>query len=240
MPLRDHFRPPTSRQISWEAVHGQWPARIVQELRERLPPGFSANPRVHQGSLEVDVAAYEHDPLARAFQDADGGVVATAVWAPATPGVAVETEIPDQDEYQVRIYEAETDRRLVATIELVSPRNKDRPESRNAFVGKCAALLREGVAVSIVDVVTNRNFNLYTELLAFLGLSDPTLGEPPPTYAASCRWLRTKKPRLEAWAHALAPGQTLPTLPLWLTPRWAAPLDLESCYEKTCHDLWLT
>jgi len=32
MPLRDHFRPPLSEVSSWEEVHGQWPAVIVQHL----------------------------------------------------------------------------------------------------------------------------------------------------------------------------------------------------------------
>jgi hypothetical protein len=30
MPLRDHFRPPLDNAHSWEGLHGQWPAVIVQ------------------------------------------------------------------------------------------------------------------------------------------------------------------------------------------------------------------
>ncbi len=243
MPLRDHFRPPTSDQITWAEVHGGWPMVMVQELRQRLPPGFKATPRVQPGMFEVDVAAYEHDPLARAFRAPEStgeGGVAIAPWTVAEPAVVIETEIPVQDLYEVRVYDARMDRRLVAAIELVSPRNKDRPESRNAFVGKCAALLREGVAVSIVDVVTNRNFNLYAELLAFLGLSDRTLGETPPaTYAASCRWLGGEQPRFEAWPFPMAAGEKLPVLPILLSRGQAVPLDLEACYERTCDDLGL-
>src|SRR5262249_1183512 len=92
---------------------------------------------------------------------------------------------------EVRVYDARKGRHLVAAIELVSPANKDRPDKRNAFVGKCAALLRNGVAVSIVDLVTTRQFNLYAELMAFVGHPDPTMSlDPPPLYAASCRWAR--------------------------------------------------
>jgi hypothetical protein len=61
----------------------------------------------------------------------------------------------------LRIYDDRYGRRLVAAIELISPSNKDRPESRRAFVGKVAALLQRGVCVSLVDVVTIRDFNLY-------------------------------------------------------------------------------
>jgi hypothetical protein len=56
------------------------------------------------------------------------------------------------------VYDAERERRLVSAVELVSPGNKDRPESRAQFVAKCAALLRQQVSVVLVDVVTARDF----------------------------------------------------------------------------------
>lgn len=240
MPLRDHFHPPVSRQVSWEEIHGQWPAVIVQQLRKQLPPGFAAGPKVHRGErIDPDHVAYELDSSRSDFSKESGGGVATAAWTATEPSLAVETDIPDDDEYEVRIYDAERERTLVAVIELVSPANKDRREKRNAFVGKCAALLRAGVSVSIVDVVTTRQFNLYAELLDFIGQSDPSLGaEPPGVYAASCRWrVGERRARLETWSHVLAVGRTLPTLPLWLTPTRGIPLDLEASYEKTCEDL---
>ena len=231
MPLRDHFRPPVSTRVSWEEIHGMWPARIVLQLRTVLPKGYVAGPKIHAGSqVEIDVATFEQDDAPRLPSSAGDG------------GVAVETEVPDYDEYEVRIYDAERGRQLVAAIELVSPGNKDRPEKRNAFVGKCATLLQKGVAVSIVDVVTPRQFNLYAELLQFLGQTDPTLGEPlPHLYAVSCRWRpQDKRMLLQTWSHTLTLGQPLPTLPLWLTGKLAVPLDLEQSYEQACHDLWLT
>jgi len=243
MPLRDHFRPPLDDLTSWEGLHGQWPAVIVQDLRKQLPAGYVAEPRAHSGSqLEIDVAAFEKDhPPWLSGTSAGNGGVATAVWAPARPSVAVETTLPDYDEYEVRIYDAKRRRHLVAAIEIVSPANKDRPEHRNIFVAKCAALLQKGVAVSVVDLVTVRHFNLYAELLAFIGHEDPTLGAAPPhLYAASCRWTRkAKRTLLEAWSHVLALGQPLPTLPLWLTEDLVVPLDLEPSYERACSDLWI-
>ena len=101
--------------------------------------------------------------------EGDGGVP-TAVRAPAQPSVAVETTSPDYDEYEIRIFDARRGRHLVAAIEIVSPANKDRPEHRNVFVAKCVSLLQKGVAVSIVDLVTVRHFNLYVELLAVIGM----------------------------------------------------------------------
>ena len=65
------------------------------------------------------------------------------------------------------------------------------------------------MAISIVDLVTVRHFNLYAELLAFIGHSDSTFGDtPPPLYAASCRWTRKgKQTLLETWSHMLSLGR---------------------------------
>ena len=48
------------------------------------------------------------------------------------------------------------DARLVAVVELVSPSNKDRPESRRAFAAKTAAYLQRGVGLIILDIVTGQ------------------------------------------------------------------------------------
>ena len=165
----------------------------------------------------------------------DSGGVATAVWSLPKPTLAISTEKPDQDEYEVRIYDNKL-QRIVAAIELVSPSNKDRPDHRRAFATKCAALLRDSVSVSIVDLVTDRNANLYAELLESIGQQDPALiPDAPPLYAAACRWIEAgRKWRLETWTHVLTVGSPLPTLPLWLADDLAIKLDLEMTYEQTC------
>ncbi|MGL4554354.1 MAG: DUF4058 family protein [Gemmataceae bacterium] len=244
MPLRDHFRPPLDKVLSWEELHGQWPAVIVQQLRKVLPSGYAVGPRVHSGSqIEIDVAAFEKDdpPPPSRKSEGDGGV-AVAERAPPRPSLDVETTLPDYDEYEVRVYDAARGRTLVAAIEIVSPANKDRPEHRNVFIGKCAALLQKGIAVSIVDLVTVCHFNLYAELLTFIGHADPTFGErPPDLYAASCRWvMRGKQTRLQTWSNVLSLGEPLPTLPLWLSKESFVSLDLEQSYEQACADLAIT
>ena len=160
MPLRDHFHPPLADRRKWEGVHAGWPMMIVIELSRHLPAGYAAEPGVHQGStIEVDVATYEEDEPASAALFADGGggtAVATAVWAPPLPTLTMATDWPAQDEYEVRVYDSRSGFRLVAAVEIVSPANKDRPDSRRAFVAKCAALLQQRVCVGIVDLVSNR------------------------------------------------------------------------------------
>jgi hypothetical protein len=242
MPLRDHFRAPTATIASWEDFRGGWPMVIAKQLNELLPPGYRSGPHVHLGAqVEIDVAAYDENDDRVATRDPNcNGNTSTALWAPPAPMVVIETEFPVDDEYEVRIYDASRRRNLVAAVEIVSPSNRDRPEKRNSFVSKCAALLRKGVAVSIVDLVTVRRFNLYAELMQFIGHPDPTLGaEPPHTYAAACRWLATSddRGRIEMWSNALVVGQALPTLPLWLTETSSVPLDLERSYEQACKDL---
>ena len=67
------------------------------------------------------------------------------------------------------MYDQEDSRRLVAAVEIVSPRNKDGSEARDAFTSKCHAMLLEQVCVVIVDPVTTRSANLFAELAQRLG-----------------------------------------------------------------------
>ncbi|MEX1224328.1 MAG: DUF4058 family protein [Pirellulales bacterium] len=240
MPLRDHFRPPLSEITTWEGVHGGWPMVIVQQLGKQLPAQYVAEPRVHLGAqVEVDMATFDQGDAARDEVAPAGGGAPAAIWAPAEPTLAVETELADFDQYVVRVYDVHRGRRLVAAIEIISPGNKDRAENRNQFTAKCAALLRQGVSLVLVDLVTVRDFNLYAELLQLFGERDPDLGDhPPATYAAACRWRPRDAGRwLEVWNHPLSLGRPLPCLPLWLTENLAIPLDLEASYQQTCRDL---
>jgi len=243
MPLRDHFRPPVSKRSSWEGFHGGWPMTMVQQLSRVLPAGFVAEPRVHLGSYyEIDVCAFEDEtgePVSSMDHRAGNGALATATWAPPAPSLAVETEFPEQYAYEVLIFDADRDRRLVAAVEIVSPANKDRPDSRSLFVAKCANLLQKGVCVSLVDLVTARNFNLYVDLLALLRRRDPAFDpNPPPAYAATCRKTSAGgKTRLETWSFPLVIGQPLPKLPIWLADDLPISLDVEASYEETCRAL---
>jgi hypothetical protein len=198
---------------------------IVVGLNHRLPAAYVAEPGVHQGSsIEVDVATDEDEELSSGA---------------SLPTLAFATDWPAHDEFAVRVYDSRSGFRLVAAVEIVSPANKDRPESRRAFVAKCAALLQERVCVGIVDVVSDRRANLYRELLEFIDEPEPSaFDEPAALYAATTR--STKKDArwlVESWMRPLTIGQPLPTLPLWLADNLSIPLDLEASYEETCRVL---
>jgi hypothetical protein len=236
MPLRDHFRPPLADYASWEELHGAWPGTIAFRLNAILPPEYRSGVRVRLGTaVEIDVATFENTEPTGTNGASGGGT--TAAWQPARPTILLETETPTPPEYEVRVYDERHARRLVAAVELVSPRNKDRPESREAFVSKCHVLLQQDVCVTIVDPVTDRSANPYAELASRLGATPPTTATSS-IYAVTCRARSARgRWRVEQWEHVLAVGSPLPTLPLWLTDDLWVPLELEATYEDTCRGL---
>jgi len=234
MPLLDHFHPPLSHQRPWDGIHAAWANQIAVLLNdELLPADYVAIPLIKiEGGVEIDVALFREPVLAG---DA-GATVATATWAPPRPVLALHVEFGDMDVYEVQVRQELGGPQLRAAIELVSPANKDRPANRRAFAVKCASYLHSGVAVVVVDVVTQRHANLHAELLDVLRLSTaPAWHSPTNLYAVTYRVVSTGgQNQLEAWPELLACGGTLPTLPLWLDQEHCVPLPLENCYQAAC------
>lgn len=237
MPLRDFFHEPDSKTASWEEVHGAWPAFIASRLNKILPPQYRSGVKVHLGAaIEVDLAAFELD--ANALRGSNGSGTAVA-WAPAKPTLLLDTEKPAPPEYEVRVYDENQGRRLVAAVEIVSPGNKDREESRDAFVSKCHAMLQQDVCVAIVDPVTVPKANLLADLAERLKAPRPKTADSA-IYAVACRGVSFRRRwRVESWQHELVVGEPLPTLPLWLNDRLHVPLELEATYETTLRELRL-
>jgi hypothetical protein len=238
MPLRDHFRPPLRKKRHWESLHSAWANWITHRLNAKLlPQRYHAEPQVHLSvEVEVDVGTFEEEePQAGA---ANGGV-ATVVWAPPKPPLVVPIDFADLDVFEVRVCDDEDAQTLVAAVELVSPANKDRPLHRRAFVAKCVGYLQQGVSVVVVDVVTERHHNMHRELAEFLELGDAPAGAiASDLYAVAYRTRgKGKRQRLEVWPAALAVGDILPVLPLWLTRDLSVPLDLEASYTDACDAL---
>lgn len=236
MPLRDHFRPPVTDIASWEELHGAWPSTIAYRLNALLPPDYRSGVKIHLGSVvEIDVAAFElQNP------DASGSHALSdpaLQWQPASPTVLLDTDELTPPEYEVRVYDQRQTRRLVAAVEIVSPRNKDRAEARGAFVSKCHAFLQQEVCIVIIDPVTERAANLYAELAERIGAKPPATADRS-IYAVSCRVrCSRRRQQVETWEHALAVGAPLPTLPLWISASQYVPLELERTYEETCKGL---
>ena len=216
MPLLDHFHPPLFPRRSWESFHGGWGCQLAGQLNMRpMRYGFLAEPNIHNGFMVV--------------------VEAREVWAPSPPPLVVPVDFTTLETFEIRIYDEERARTLVAAVELVSPGNKDRPENRRAFLDKCAAYLREGVSV-VVDIVTSRRHNFHETLMElFNGGETAMRAITSDLYAVAYRVrLVGKRTQLEAWPAALALGAPLPTMPLWLTESLCVPLELEAGYQAAC------
>lgn len=233
MPLLDHFRPPLSQQRHWDSFHGAWAEAMAQHLNQMLlPEHFVAEARVKLGGqIEIDVGTFAEEVSSTSSEH--GGV---ALWAPPQPTATAPLDFEVPDIIEVQILHEEGGPRLVAAIELVSPANKNRPGHRRMFAVKCASYLHSGVNVMLIDVVTERAGNLHTELLDLLHtqLSTPGQGNRD-LYAVAYRTMAGHQGlTLETWAEALVLGQTLPTLPLWIMPDLALPIDLETTYLAAC------
>src|SRR5205807_2426364 len=145
MPLLDHFHPPLSENRHWESFHTSWANEIMAMLnQEVLPPGYFAETQVHFGSrVEVDVATLDQGDTSKASPPDNGGV-AVQTWS-ATDVLLMPAVFPD--EIEVQIIQRSGGPTLVGAIELISPRNKDRPEARRAFAAKCSAYLQIGIGL---------------------------------------------------------------------------------------------
>src|SRR5262245_32758012 len=122
MPLLDHFNPPLHGPRRWEGFHHAWATFIAQQLNQTLPADYFAESEISVGpELEIDVVTMELPK--------DGGDkgTATAVWSPGRPRITARVDFARLDSYEIRVYEDLGGAELRAAIELVSPRNKDRP-----------------------------------------------------------------------------------------------------------------
>jgi Protein of unknown function (DUF4058) len=228
MPLLDHFSPPLDTQRSWHSFHNVWAGAIASQLNEQLPPNYFAAPNVQFG-IEIDVAAFEEAGTANA---AVGGGPSWSVPDPVQTIPLVTTT----DIVEIQIFYTRGGPQLVGAIELVTPANKDRPASREAFTAKCQTYLQQGVSLAIVDVVTNRRANLHEELLVRLRHDDDPAWEPP-LYATSYRPVRrNSEVVLDIWRNELTLSELLPIMPLWLRDAICLRVDLESTYVRACRE----
>jgi len=136
------------------------------------------------GGAQVDIGTFQ---TGEQPESPNGGVV-TQIWAPPSPPLSVVVDFVSLDVYEVRVMQQMGGPKLRSAIELVSPANKDQASHRRAFAIKCAGYLQQGVAVIIVDVVTERTANLHVALADILGLVHPLAwGSPSQLYAVAYR-----------------------------------------------------
>ena len=168
------------------------------------------------------------------------GVVEPQTWAAPAPALAVAVDLATVDGVEVQVFADDGDPLLAAAVELLSPRNKDRPAARQAFAVKCVGYLQQGSSVVVVDTVTTRRADLNSTILSLLGVDIGAAALPLASLSAvSYRAVGRDEEaqELQLWPESLALAQRLPTLPLWIAPDFSVPLDLEASYQMTCADL---
>lgn len=223
MPLHDW----TDRD-GFEGLHGLWMAELVRILRVALPAGY----RAIIGTTPLGLVGLE-------TVKPDVGVRNGAANPPANPAGA----IPDPDvELAVAFLDEDPtvqvvrNGRLVAVIELVSPRNKDRPTAREKYGGRYAGYLVGGVHLLLVDVHRRPvGFSFAQAINAELGEALPASAAPSavsyrvgPSAAFGGRMLGV-------WQRSLTVGDPLPAMPLPLTYDDAVMVDLEGTYAEAAH-----
>jgi hypothetical protein len=217
-------------------LHAAWSGSLADALNRVLPEQYFAEEQTHAGpSVEIDVGTFEESAAAGSARPRNGATATLAAqpWSPPLPEVTFPALFPE--DFEVQIFSTRAGPRLVAAIELISPRNKDRPEARRAFATKCANYLHQGIGLIVADIVTDRHANLHNETMQLMQADAPTQLTAAGQYAVAYRPLRRDgRDEIELWWAAFAVGEALPTLPLAITAELILPVDLEATYMDAC------
>jgi hypothetical protein len=217
----------------WDSLHPVWQTELLYWLQGQLPAGY----RAYIGSipaLKIDAPAGRPDVGVRTWTprgDRPNGV-GTAV-EPDAETVAV-FEMDPQTAVHVELHG-----QLIAAVELVSPRNKDRPDARERSTRRFFGYIRQGVHLLVIDVLPHPyGFSFADAVAADVGfLLPPT----PVPFAVSFR-VGEPVPEgtlLAVWRRPMAVGQPLPTIPLALTVHDAVPVDLDHTYREAARRVYL-
>jgi hypothetical protein len=237
MPLHDWTDRP-----GWEGVHHLWITELLRWIKPRLPEGY----RAYIGSAPtVAVGAPAERPDVSVREWKEDHPPDAAPTTSASPSQAFTAE-PDE-EIAVAALDSITSLfvemrgRLVAAVELVSPRNKDRPIARATYLARYVGYLLQGVHLLLVDVHRRPlNFSFADSIAQELHLPQQSLpaplaisyrvGEPA---ASGGKWLAT-------WRRPLRAGEPLPNMDLALTVKSGVSVDLEQTYMRAAADAYLS
>ena len=224
MPLHDW-----RKGMPWDGMHHAWITEIVRDLKRKLPTPY----RAEMGTTPLLVANLDGRPDAHVerlptpeslqLEDSAAGVATAAAFEPD-----LEVAVADLDvDRSVLVTHSG---RVVAAIELISPRNKDRPDERDVTAARYASYLHDGVNLLIVDVHPQPDRQTVADRFSDrYGLNRSPLPAP---YAAAYRVGEETNPgrRLALWSFPLTAGEPLPTVPVPLTVHSSVPLDLNASY----------
>jgi hypothetical protein len=229
MPLHDW-----TELSGWEGVHDIWLVELLRDVKLRLPPAY----RAYIGStpaLSVEAGDEKPDIAVRHWSSEASTSSLSGPMAPDSETVALLSQDP-QTAVHVTLRG-----KLVAAIEVTSPRNKDRPSSRRLYLSRYLSYLVQGANLLLVDVHPRPlNFSFADGLAAEAEIPN----EPPlPAPHAIAYRVGEEAPgggRLVAvWRRRLVAGQPLPRMPLPLTVHEEVLVDLEKTYHQAATDAYL-
>lgn len=230
MPLHDW-----ATLSGWDGVHQVWMVELLYAIKPQLPPAY----RAYIGTTPAFAIGSPNDSRP------DVGVRDWPAGEPQSPPATDTGQEPDE-EVAVATISADTallvesGGRLVAAIELVSPRNKDRLSSQAAYAGAYAAYLLRGVHLLLVDVHRRPTaFSFPDQIATQLQLHQPPV--PAPCVVG----YRVGGPSpdggrfLAVWRRPLAVGNPLPPMRQWLSADESVPVDLENTYRRATEAAYL-
>lgn len=233
MPLHDW-----KDERGWDGVHLLWLAQLLDWIQPRLPPGF----RAYVGAvpaLTLEAANGKPDVTGRGWRSPPAGPEPTGstTLAPDRETVATFTVDPQ------RALHVDWHGQLIAAVEIVAPRNKDRLDSKARYTRRYLGYLRQGVHLMLIDVFAQpAGFSFADAISADLGLGEPAT---PPPHAVSYR-VGGPVPREQdmgthvgVWCRRLEAGHLLPELPLALDEDKVVVLDLETTYHEAARRVYL-
>ena len=223
-----------NRLDGWEGVHDIWLVELLRHVKARLPPAY----RAYIGStpaLSVGAGDQKPDVAVRRWHPENPPATSPAKSQPDSEGVALLSRDP-QTAVHVTLRG-----RLVAAVEVISPRNKDRPSSREQYLSRYLGYLVQGANLLLVDVHPRPLSFSFADALAV----EAEIPDQPPLPAPLAVTYRVGEEApaggrfVAVWRRALAVGQPLPELPLPLTVHDAIPVDLEETYRRAAADAYL-
>jgi hypothetical protein len=237
MPLHDW-----NERSDWETVHTYWIAELGRWLRPRLPPGY----RTSLGTVPaLVVAPAPVHPDVSVRRHAESSLPDPQNGPPSVPSGNLSEQAPDVEVALALLDPARAvfvtrAGNLVAVIELIAPRIKDRPETRRSITDRLLGYLTHGIHLLFVDVHPRPlEFSFADNLAALVQFPSP----PCPAPCAVSYRVGGPGPEvglyLAAWQRPLAIGAALPTLPLWLTREVSVAIDLEDTYGRAAADAYL-
>jgi hypothetical protein len=236
MPLHDW-----SDRPGWEGMHHLWITELLRWVKPRLPGGY----RAYIGSaplLAVGAPVDRPDVGVRSWSPTE----AARVSVPTVGETSADPTEPDEEiavatlDPETAVY-VEKQGRLIAAVELISPRNKDRPIARSAYLARYLGYLLEGAHLVLIDVHRRSvGFSFADHIATELHLEQPSVVSPMAVSYRVGEPAATGGRLLAIWRRPMTVGETLPPIPLPLTSERDVMLDLDQTYARAAEDAYQT